>query len=85
MLYNKKQLKPKLNKQVNTYTKQRNKIKGKNERKEVRTYTSKQKLFWLNFDRSPQSNQFTTKQKLLVNFKTRGSRPEKVPIKIRLT
>ena len=45
MLYNKKQLKPKLNKQVNTYTKQRNKIKGKNERKEVRTYTSKQKLF----------------------------------------
>ena len=67
MLYNRKQLKPKLNKHVNTYTNQRNKIKskikGRNERKEVRTYTSKQKLFQLDFDRSPQLNLFTTKQK----------------------
>ena len=34
-----------------------------NERKDVRTYASQQKALWLDFDHSPQSNLFTTKQK----------------------
>ena len=31
-------------------------------KKKFRTYTSKIKALWLDFDRSPQSNLFTTKQ-----------------------
>ena len=55
------------------------------ERKVLELNTSNKKLFKLDFDRSSQSNLFTTKQKLLVNYKIQGSRPEKVPIKRKLT
>ena len=38
-------------------------LKRRNERKEVRTYASQKKALWFDFDHSPQSNLFTTKQK----------------------
>ena len=52
-------------------------------KKSLELHTSDKKLFELDFDRSPQSNLFTIKKEWLVNFKTWGSRPEKVTIKIK--
>ena len=54
-------------------------------RKSLEFNTSNKKLFKLDFDRFPQSVYSQSNVKVISNLKLERSRPEKVPIKIKLT
>ena len=54
-------------------------------RKSLELNTSNKKLFKLNFDRSPQLIYLQSNVEVISNLKLERSRPEKVPIKIKLT
>ena len=79
-----KQRKTKLNKHIKTHTKQINKRKTKlskeNKARRARSFTSKTKAPWLDFDNSPQSN-----KEVISNLKTPRSRPKEASIKKILT
>ena len=69
-------------KQIN---RRKTKLNKENEARRARTFTSKTKAPWLDFNRSPQSIYSQPKQDQLANLEIQRSRPEQVSIRKILT